>query len=190
MGLSADDIRRLLDVVPGTPPGLRDRAIILVLALTGRRRAEVMGMKAGDITLENATPYYTYRGKGGKTGRRELPQPAYDATCAALLAFGRELPTMRPETSRWPSVGRSMGITSGTFYGRLRGYLGAAGLPLSGVHVFRHFAAKLRRDAGESVEEVSRFLDHSNLATTTTYLRRLEGQEDRSWAKVAAALGV
>ena len=31
---------------------------------------------------------------------------------------------------------------------------------------------------GESIEDVSRFLDHSSLAVTTTYLRRLEGQED------------
>jgi integrase len=45
------------------------------------------------------------------------------------------------------------------------------------VHVLRHTAAKLRRDAGESIEDVSRFLDHSSLAVTTTYLRRLEGQE-------------
>jgi integrase len=43
-------------------------------------------------------------------------------------------------------------------------------------HIFRHSAAKLRRDARESVEEVSRFLDHSNLAVTTTYLPRLEGK--------------
>jgi len=64
-----------------------------------------------------------------------------------------------------------------------------AGLPPAGVHVFRHSAAKLRRDAGESVEEVSRFLDHSSLAVTTTYLRRLEGQEDRSWRQVAEAIG-
>jgi hypothetical protein len=33
-------------------------------------------------------------------------------------------------------------------------------------------------------------VDHSCLAVTTTYLRRLEGQEDRSWKKVEAALGV
>ena len=64
-----------------------------------------------------------------------------------------------------------------------------AGLPLSGGHVFRHSAAKLRRDAGESVEDVSRFLDHSSLAVTSVYLRRLEGQEDKSWTKVAAAIG-
>ena len=60
----------------------------------------------------------------------------------------------------------------------------------SGLHVLRHTAAKLRRDAGESIEEVSRFLDHSSLAVTTTYLRRLEGQEDLGWGKVAEAIGV
>jgi integrase len=77
-----------------------------------------------------------------------------------------------------------------TFYTKLLHYLAKAGLPLSGVHVFRHSAAKFRRDAGKSVEEVSRFLDHSSLAVTTTYLRRPEGQEDKSWAKVAAAIGL
>jgi len=44
--------------------------------------------------------------------------------------------------------------------------------------------------AGESIEDVSRFLDHSSLAVTTTYLRRLEGQEDLGWGKVAEAIGV
>ena len=91
--------------------------------------------------------------------------------------------------SLWPSLADGRGITSGTFYANLRRYLKNAGLPLAGVHIFRHSAAKLRRDAGESIEEVSRFLDHSSLAVTTTYLRRLEGQEDRSWARVAEAIG-
>src|SRR5208283_2257832 len=45
-GLSGEQIQKLLTVVPSTPSGLRDRAIILTLVLTGRRRAEVLGMKA------------------------------------------------------------------------------------------------------------------------------------------------
>jgi integrase len=60
----------------------------------------------------------------------------------------------------------------------------------TGIHVLRHTAAKLRRDAGESIEAVSQFLDHSSLAVTTVYLRRLEGQEDRTWREVAEAIGV
>ena len=65
-----------------------------------------------------------------------------------------------------------------------------AGLPPSGLHVLRHTAAKLRRDVGESVESVSQFLDHSSLAVTTTYLRRLEGQRDAAWQGVATVIGV
>jgi site-specific recombinase XerD len=188
-GLSADQIRRLLDVVPSTPVGLRDRAIILTLILTGRRRAEVLGLKAGDIIQEDST-FYSYRGKGGKTGKRELPRPALEAIEAWLASTGRGLAAMVPDDSLWPDTRTGRGITSGTFYTNLRRYLKTAGLPPTGVHVFRHSAAKLRRDAGESVEDVSRFLDHSSLAVTTTYLRRLEGQEDQTWEKIAEALGL
>ncbi|MPZ47896.1 MAG: tyrosine-type recombinase/integrase [Dehalococcoidia bacterium] len=189
-GLSGEQIHRLLDVVPTTPVGLRDRAIILTLTFTGRRRAEVLGMTAGSIEVEGATVFYSYRGKGGKTGKRELPRPAYDAMQTWLACVGKDLRTMAADESLWPDTRNGRGITSGTFYTNLRRYLNAAHLPAGGVHIFRHSAAKLRRDAGESVEEVSRFLDHSSLAVTTTYLRRLEGQEDRSWARVAEAIGI
>jgi integrase len=56
--------------------------------------------------------------------------------------------------------------------------------------VLRHTAAKLRRDAGQSIEDVSAFLDHSSLAVTTVYLRRLESQADTSWRDVAEAIGL
>jgi site-specific recombinase XerD len=191
-GLSADEVRRLLNVIPDTPQGLRDRAIVLTLVLTGRRRAEVFRMTAGDLSYENGVCYYSYRGKGGKTGRRELPQPAADALRAALAAFGRELEHMSPHDALWPSpcAINGGGLRSGTFYGHFRRYLGKAGLAPAGLHILRHTAAKLRRDAGETVEDVSRFLDHSSLAVTSTYLRRLEGQEDRGWGRVAEAIGV
>ena len=92
-GLSADEVRRLLSVIPDTQAGLRDRAIVLTLVLTGRRRSEVLNLTTGDI--ESGEPaYYRYRGKGGKRGRRELPRPAYAATVRALAAFGKEMATM------------------------------------------------------------------------------------------------
>jgi len=50
-------------------------------------------------------------------------------------------------------------------------------------------AAKLRREAAELVEQVSRFLDHSSLAVTV-YLRRLEGDRDTTWQQVAKAIDV
>ena len=183
-------MRRLLAVVPDTVAGRRDRAMLLTLVLTGRRRAEVVGLQAGDLSLEGETCFYAYRGKGGKRGRRELPDPAYEAICTTLADAGKDLATMAPEESLWQAGARPEGVTSGTFYARFRRYLRLAGLAPTGIHVLRHTAAKLRRDAGESIEEVSAFLDHSSLAVTTVYLRRLEGQEDRAWRDVAEAIGV
>jgi len=68
--------------------------------------------------------------------------------------------------------------------------LKVAGLSPTGIHVLRHTAAKLRRDAGESIEQVSSFLDHSSLQVTSVYLRRLEGDSDQTWPDVAAAIGL
>jgi site-specific recombinase XerD len=82
-GLVANDIQRLLAVIPDSPVGLRDRAIILTLTLTGRRRTEVLSLKAGDLYLDGDAVYYTYRGKGGKQGKRELPQPVFGHTDGA-----------------------------------------------------------------------------------------------------------
>ena len=148
-------------------------------------------MKAADLSVEGDRAYYTYRGKGGKRGRRELPKPAFEAIQTALAAFGRDWSNMAPETPLWPSLSQnSDGLSSGTFYGNLQRYFRKAGITPSGVHILRHTAAKLRRDAGQSVEEVSQFLDHSSLAVTTVYLRRLEGDQDSGWAKVAQAIGV
>ena len=97
---------------------------------------------------------------------------------------------MSPQESLWQAGAGERGVTSATFYNRLRKYMVAAGLPPTGVHILRHTAAKLRRDAGESIEAVSQFLDHSSLAVTTVYLRSLEGQTDESWGRVAEAIGV
>jgi len=189
-GLSADEVRRLLAVVPETVAGRRDRALLLTFVLTGRRRAEVISLTAGDISVEGDVAFYSYRGKGGKRGRRELPRPAYEALSATLGDAGLRLAEMEPSASLWQAGTGSRGITSSTFYNRFRHYLRAAGLAPTGLHILRHSAAKLRRDAGASIEAVSSFLDHSSLAVTSVYLRRLEGEADRTWPEVAIAIGV
>jgi integrase/recombinase XerC len=189
-GLNADEVRRLLAVVPDTVAGRRDRALLLTFVLTGRRRAEVIGLTAGDVSLEGETAYYSYRAKGGKRGRRELPRPAYEALCATLGDAGLSLAGMDPSASLWQAAAGTRGVTGSTLYARFRRYLRAAGLAPSGLHILRHTAAKLRRDAGASIEAVSAFLDHSSLAVTSVYLRRLEGEADRLWPDVAVAIGV
>ncbi|MEO6045003.1 MAG: tyrosine-type recombinase/integrase [Tepidiformaceae bacterium] len=189
-GYTATDVQKILAVIPDTVAGRRDRAIVLTLVMTGRRRSEVINLKAKDVTVEDERAFYSYRGKGGKQGRREMPRPAYLAVLATLADVDKTLATMQSSESLWQAGAAERGVTSATFYNRLRKYMVAAGLPPTGVHILRHTAAKLRRDAGESIESVSQFLDHSSLAVTTVYLRRLEGVEDLSWSKVAEAIGI
>jgi integrase/recombinase XerD len=110
-GYSADEVRRLLAVVPAdTVAGRRDRAILLTLVLTGRRRAEVIGLQAGDLSLESETCFYAYRGKGGKRGRRELPNPAYEAPYPRLprpALPGRSSRGLRLSQPRHGLIGKS-----------------------------------------------------------------------------------
>ena len=93
-GLSAEEIRRLLDAIPKTKAGLRDSAIVLTLTLTGRRRTEVLSLTRGDLSEDGGAVYYNYRGKGGKRAKRELPRPAVEAIQRALAAWNNSLETM------------------------------------------------------------------------------------------------
>jgi len=191
-GLSADEVRRLLAVVPATPQGLRDRAIILTLVLTGRRRAEVFRMAAGDRNFENGVcflllprqrredrqarvaPTRTGRPDGSADGLREGPRGHGSLRFAVAHTGGsrREGAVERHLLQSFPPISQ--------------GSRTSARRPAPATPYCRQAAP----GCWESVESVSRFLDHSSLAVTTTYLRRLEGQEDRGWGKVAEAIGV
>ena len=56
-GLTAADIKKLLEAIPDNPIGLRDRAIVLTLTLTGGRRTEVLNLKAGNLSQEGDAIY-------------------------------------------------------------------------------------------------------------------------------------
>jgi site-specific recombinase XerD len=75
-GYSADEVRRLLAVVPqDTVAGRRDRAILLTLILTGRHRAEVIGLRAGDLSLEGARGLLWPSRQGRHAGSERTPAP-------------------------------------------------------------------------------------------------------------------
>ena len=66
-----------------------------------------------------------------------------------------------------------------------------AGIPLERpLHTLRHSYARALRRIEAPLEAVQAALDHSNLATTSIYLRQLEGQEDPWWPKLAVELGL
>lgn len=172
--LTPEQIRALMAATPDNATGRRDRAAILTFVLTGMRRAELLGLTAGDLTLDNGTPMYRVRAKGGKIRRRELPAPAWDAIRDYLAAEGRPLDSLDDDA-------RIFAISSTTLYDNLRRYGRRIGRDDLTVHTLRHSAAKLRRRAGASLEEVQALLGHASIATTARYLAHLEGQHDDGW---------
>ena len=101
-GLTAAEIGRLLAVIPETPTGLLDRALIVTAILTGLRRSELVDLRLVGAP-GGASVYYEVRTKGGVVRRRELPSPAVAAIADAAAASGRDDP--RPRWAGLPDVG-------------------------------------------------------------------------------------
>lgn len=182
-GLTADELRRLLSAMSTKPSGLRDRAITITIGLTGLRRAEVMSLRECDLSEKDGRLFYSIRVKGGNERHRELPMPAYKAICAALQAAGHPFDQLDESEHLFLVSASGYSINLGRAARR-------AGLGNVTPHVLRHSAAKLRRTAGASIEDVQQLLGHSSMATTARYLARLEGEQDAGWQAAAALLGL
>jgi integrase len=172
-GLSAVEVGALLEAIPDTNRGRLHRAMVITAVLTGLRRSELLAMTVapGPPGVWCTTPV-----KGGGTWVGRLPDPAV----RALHSAGRPL---HPGAMLFPVSGAS-------FYAALRRYGSLTGIGGLTPHVLRHTAAKLRRQAGSSLEEISGMLGHAGLGTTALYLRRLVDHSDSGWVPVAAALGL
>ncbi|MDQ6900840.1 MAG: tyrosine-type recombinase/integrase [Candidatus Dormibacteraeota bacterium] len=186
-GLSAEEVTRLLAAIPGdSPAGLRLRALVLAYLFTGRRRSEVLNLRWRDLDLEGG--FYRYSGKGGKERQRALPPPVQQAILAYAQAAGL---ARKPEQAVFPGRWRDQPVDGKYIGEQLRQAAALAGIPLERpLHTLRHSYARALRRVEAPLEAVQAALDHSNLATTSVYLRQLEGLDDPWWPKLAAELGL
>ena len=186
-GLSAEEVARLLAAIPvESAAGLRLRALVLAYLLTGRRRSEVLNLRWRDLDLEGG--FYRYSGKGGKERQRALPPPVRLAILVYAEAAGL---ARRPEEAVLPGRWRDQPVDGKYIGEQLRQAAELAGIPLERpLHTLRHSYARALRRVEAPLEAVQAALDHSNLATTSVYLRQLEGQEDPWWPKLARELGL
>jgi site-specific recombinase XerD len=179
-GLTGAEIGRLLSVIPETPVGLLDRALVITAVLTGLRRTELVSLRLAG-TADRDRVFCEVRTKGGAVRRCQLPDPAWKAIVAAAEARGVPIPSEGE---------RPFSVSDSTWYAHLRRYAAVAGLAGVSPHVLRHTAAKLRREGGASIEAVCGLLGHRSIATTAIYLRRLEDEADDGWQGVAQTLGL
>jgi integrase/recombinase XerD len=166
-GLKAAEIERLLaGCDQETPAGLRDYAVLSLLARLGLRGAEAAGLQLGDIDWRAGEIAVT--GKGSKMERLPLPVLAGEAL-AAWLKDGRPkcesrsvfVTVRRPYRPLTPESVRAV-------MGRA---CDRAGMERRGTHRFRHALATEMLRAGASLPEVGQVLRHRSMLSTAIYAK-------------------
>ncbi len=148
--------------------GIRDRAVVLLLARLGLRAGDVAGLKLGDIEWHRGRI-----GVSGKNRRKDwlpLPQEVGDAVLVYLervrpsLAFTEVFLTVPPPVRP---------LTRAAVTGIVRGALRRAGVvaPINGAHVLRHSAATTMLRNGVSLSGVGTVLRHRSTSTTAHYAK-------------------
>ncbi len=166
-----DDIERMIatcDVT--TPMGVRDRAVLLLLARLALRAGDVAGLNLDDIDWDRAA--IRVSGKSRREAELPLPQDVGDALRDYILearprsdemkVFLRCMAPYRPLSRN--SIGASI-------VSRAIKRAGMRGVGLASSHLFRHSAAtNLLRD-GAPLEAIGTLLRHSTPDTTAIYAR-------------------
>jgi integrase/recombinase XerD len=169
-GPSWDDVNRLLAAAQGDRPAdIRDRALLLLLAVYGLRSSEVVGLRLEDFDWQQevlAVP----RGKGQKARTYPLCRSVGDA----VLRYLREVRpcSERREvflTLRAPFRALPCGGLGQVVRQRLRA-LGVT-LPHYGPHALRHACATHLLAQGLSLKEIGDHLGHQSPETTRIYAK-------------------
>lgn len=169
--ISAEHARRAIDSCDRTTAiGLRDRAVLLLLARLGLRAHEVTALQLEDCDWDRG--HLLIRGKG----RRECMLPMSVDVGEAIAAY---LERGRPTCGDRSLFLRAMAPVSGFLQGSdgigsiVRYALQRAKIdaPHSGSHQFRHALAVRMLQGGASLPEISEVLRHRSPQSTSIYAR-------------------
>jgi site-specific recombinase XerD len=170
VGPSWDDVNRVLAALAGdTPAHVRDRALVLLLAVYGLRAGEAVALRLDDFDWEREV-LTVHHEKGQRPRTYPLCRPVGDA----VLRYLREVraDSTRREvllTLRAPFRPLPRGAVTAAIGRRLRA-LGVA-LPHYGPHALRHACATHLLGRGLSLKEIGDHLGHRSPETTRIYAK-------------------
>jgi integrase/recombinase XerD len=174
--LDLDEVDRLLaqpDV--STPRGLRDKALIEMLYATGMRVSELVGVKPGDLNLDEG--YLTCIGKGDKQRIVPIGQDAAEWVRRYMRDGRPQL--LHKRSSPWLFVNARDGgpLSRVGFWKVLKGYGIKAGVNRDiSPHVLRHSFATHLLERGADLRAIQVMLGHADLSTTQIYTHVLEAR--------------
>jgi site-specific recombinase XerD len=184
------ELKRQLEAIDKTTLiGKRDYTFLRVALHTGRRRAELIGLRMNDIELIGEQMELSFRRcKGGKPMRDRLTTTV---TCIVREylqeLYGVAWQNQPPEAAVWASFRRGKGgpIGSTTTYRIVKERLG-----ITAVHRLRHTFAHAMDEVGASITEIQERLGHSDIRTTTLYLSSLRRAINPHGEKLDALFGI
>ena len=167
VGLAAADVQRLLDGCDrASPTGIRNFAILMLVARLGLRSVEVARLELGDIDWRAGE--IQIAGKARRRDRLPLPHDVGEA----LTAYLRKV---RPATSNrqvFLMLKAPIRPIRPDLVGDVtRWACRRAGLPEVGPHRLRHALATELLRRGAKLVEISQVLRHRDLATTAVYAK-------------------
>ena len=149
--------------------GLRDHAVLVLMARLGLRGGEVVGLDLADLDWAAGT--VRVHGKGGRQDILPLPADAGEAV-ARYLRHGRPACSCRRVFVRARAPRRGFAST-GAVCTIVRRALEIAGLdpPRKGGHILRHALACAMLRRGATLTEIGQVLRHRRADTTTIYAK-------------------
>ncbi len=165
--LTASAVQMLIDSCDRSlSAGVRDLAILVMVARLGLRSAEVARMQLGDVDWRAGE--VLIRGKGGRQDRLPLPAEVGQAL-ATYLHDSRPHVEDRAMfvTCRPPRRGIRPDLVKSV----VRRACLRCGLPPVGAHRLRHAVATEMLSKGASLIAISAVLRHQDLATTAIYAK-------------------
>ena len=152
------------------PQGLRDHAILLLLARLGLRGGDIVAMSVDDVDWTRGT--LRVRGKGRRETLLPVPQDVGEAILG-YLQRGRPRAAINRMFLTVFAPFRPF-ATSATVSDIVRVALQRAGIhdaPSRGAHLLRHFAATAMLRAGSSLDTIATVLRHQSSDTTAHYAK-------------------
>jgi integrase len=169
--LEANDVDRVIASCDRSKShGVRDRAVLLLLARLGLRAGDIVAMRPDDLDWEAGT--VRVRGKGHKEVRLPLPQDAGEALAEYLVSA-------RPSSHHervflCANAPVRPFATSAVVSTIVRFAIERAGLtdpPSKGAHLLRHSAATAMLRSGASLDAIATVLRHESSDMTAYYAK-------------------
>jgi site-specific recombinase XerD len=165
--LAASEVAELVSSCDRSlPTGLRDFAILMLLARLGLRSCEVVGLELDDIDWRAGE--LRVRGKGGGVDRLPLLSDVGEAL-AAYLHDGR--PRAESRKVFLASLAPQRGLCPGSVNHLVRRACERAGRDPVGPHRLRHAVATEMLRQGATLPQIGQVLRHRDLAPTAAYAK-------------------